>query len=263
VRIVVQRWIAFVCVALLVACSQDDLIQRIASDDEQAFAKHCIQRLRNRDFAYIENLLDPSLSGPDNHAKFVGMADAFPSLSPLSMKIVGAQRTHAIQQETLNLTFEYDFGAMVVLANVAVKSKSGVKTIIGFNVQQMNQTLESRNRFTLTNKGAPQYLILTGAVLAFLISCYALFVCIREKLPGRKWPWILFILIGIGKVSVNWTTGEWFFQVLSIQVMSAGVFGSPFGAWMISCSLPLGALIFLNYNWGRIRPDASAHAPAP
>jgi hypothetical protein len=64
-------------------------------------------------------------------------------------------------------------------------------------------------------------------------------------LAKRKWLWIIFILFGIGRITVNWTTNRWGFSPLSFLVFGSGAFAQPFGAWMISISFPLGAIVFL------------------
>ena len=101
-----------------------------------------------------------------------------------------------------------------------------------------------------------QYAILCAAIGAALISLYALVLCIRTKLPGRKWPWVVFILLGIGKVWVNWKTGEQGVTPLSVQLFSASSFSAMY--WIVSASVPLGALAFLIYRGTRRPPENAA-----
>jgi asparagine N-glycosylation enzyme membrane subunit Stt3 len=61
----------------------------------------------------------------------------------------------------------------------------------------------------------------------------------------RKWLWILFILFGFGKLSINWTTGQWGVMVLAAQLFSASAAAAYFGPWIVSVSLPVGAVLFL------------------
>jgi hypothetical protein len=63
----------------------------------------------------------------------------------------------------------------------------------------------------------------------------------------RKWLWIIFILIGFGKLSLNWTTGQILFNPLSfyVQLFSVAVIKhGPYAPWIFSISIPLGAIIF-------------------
>jgi hypothetical protein len=68
---------------------------------------------------------------------------------------------------------------------------------------------------------------------------------VRTKMPGRKWPWVLFVALGFGQLAVNWTTGEWALNLLSVQVFSASATAAPYGPWILAVSLPVGAIVFL------------------
>ena len=71
----------------------------------------------------------------------------------------------------------------------------------------------------------------------------------------EKWLWILFILIGVGKVAINWTTGEWQVSPLSIQLLSASVFNDGRRTLTVAVSVPVGAILFLFRRRLPIRQD--------
>ncbi len=126
-----------------------------------------------------------------------------------------------------------------------MQESGGTRSIVGFNVTPEAQSLESQNRFTLSNKSALQYTVLALAPLAALLTLYALVVCIRTRLAGRKWPWVLFILFGFGNLSVNWNTGQWGLTPLALQLFSASASAQIYSPWNIAVSLPIGAICFL------------------
>jgi hypothetical protein len=197
-------------VSLLVACNQEEMLQKFASPEEQAVAKKYIDQLRNRDFGEIEKAADPSIAGASLEDALKTMADLIPADPPVSVQLVGAHRMSSTSSGTVvNLTFEYRFHDRFVLANVATKIINGVTSIVGFDVQPESGSLESRNLFTLGGKNALQYGVLTLAVGVAIFTLCVLVVCIRTKLKRRKWLWVLFILFGFGKLSVNWATGQW------------------------------------------------------
>ena len=74
----------------------------------------------------------------------------------------------------------------------------------------------------------------------------------------RKWPWVLFIIFGIGKVTVNWNTAEWSVVPVSVQLFSASAVSAFYGPWLISASIPLGALAFLIYRRTRLASAATS-----
>ena len=244
-----MRYLAcLITILLLGACSQESMLQKFSSPQDQATAKGYIDGLRAHDFGAIESAMDPSIRTPNLHGTLETMANLIPAQEPTSIKVVGAQTSYVVGTTTVNTTFEYNFGGKWLLANVAIQEKNGAKTIVGFNIYPRSQSLESENHFSLSGKGTAQYLILAMTIFAVLLTLYSLVICIRTKLPGRKWPWILFILCGFGKVAVNWSTGEWDVYPLSFQLLSAGAFAQFYGPWIVSASIPLGAIFFLRHR---------------
>ena len=232
----------------LLGCSQEDLLQKFSSPEDQATAKNYVDLLRARNFDEIESALDPSIRSENIRETMTRMADLMPTEAPSSIKLVGAQTFYAPGAKTINTTLEYGFGDKWMLANVALREQQGAKSIVGFNVYPMTQSLEAQNRFTLAGKSAVQYTILVAAIAAFLVTLYSLVVCARTKLPRRKWLWVIFILVGFGKVTVDWTTGQWSVAPLVVQLFSASATAPLYGPWAIAVSLPLGALFFLVFR---------------
>jgi hypothetical protein len=232
--------------SLLAACSQEEILQKIASPADQAIARKYIDDLRTLDFVDIEKVADPSIADELAGGTLAKMAALIPATTPTSVTLVGANRFSSGSAGTvLNLTFEYQFGSQYLLTNVATKTKRGVMTIVGFRVQPETASLETQNQFRLSGRSALQYAVLGGAIIAAIFTLVVLVICIRTKMKRRKWLWILFVLFGFGKLSVNWATGQWGVMVLAAQLFSASGTAAFFGPWIVSVSLPVGAVIFL------------------
>lgn len=230
----------------VLGCSQDALLQKFAPAEDQATARKYANYLRARQFAEIEAVADPTINGPGLHSVLEQMEGLIPDGEPTSTKLVGAQVMHDPNGTTKNLTFEYQFGDRWLLLNVAThQSGAGPLTLVGLNVYPQTQSLEEQNRFGLAGKTPVQYSIFVLTILASLVTLYALILCIRTKMIGRKWPWIVFILLGVGKVSVDWSTGQWGIMPLAVQLFSASAVASFSGPWELAVSLPLGAIVFL------------------
>lgn len=257
-----RTFLTVLALIALTGCSQEELIQKFSSPEDQATANSYIELLRARNFDEIEKALDPSIRTADIRDRLVKMAALVPNQEPTSVKVVGAQGVSAPDAKTVNTTFEYNFGDKWLLANVAVRERQGAKTIVGFNVNPMSQSLEAQNRFTLAGKSAIQYSVLTAAIAAALLTLYSLVICARTKFPKRKWLWVLFILVGFGKLAVNWTTGEWGIAPLSVQLFSAAAMAPWYGSWTIAVSLPLGAIIFLFFKRPRLEQVLRANSTA-
>lgn len=230
--------------ALVAGCSQADLLNRLASQEEQAFARAQVERLRARDFAAIEAVLAPGLAGPELRRNLETMANLVPPGKLLSVKIVAAHRQFGTDVRTLNSSYEYEFTAGWLLAQLVVEEKSGNRTLTAFNVYPRKQSLEQENRFTLAGKGGMHYFILLAALVSVALVLAALVVCVRTS-PRRKWWWIVFIVLGFGRFTVNWNTGVLWFQPLFVQLFGASVMAQPGAPWLVSVSIPLGAIVFL------------------
>jgi hypothetical protein len=132
-----------------------------------------------------------------------------------------------------------------MLINVALQKKAGVTTIWGFHVVQTPDSLENLNRFTFTGKSFFQYVIFALAILIPIFILYVLVLCIQTKIAKRKWLWIIFILLGIGRVTMDWSTGRWKLDLLNIQLFGAGAIAPLYSPWLITVSIPVGAIVFL------------------
>jgi hypothetical protein len=240
------RQIAVVALIIGIAgCSKQELLQKFASPEEQAVARSYFDLLRQQQYEAIEKAMDPSISGPSVHQTLVAMAAAMPAGNPISVTLVGAQRFKSTDYSTVNLSFEYRFPAKWLVTNVALKNQGNRTTIVGFHIYPEAASLQEQYRFTLGGKAPLQYLVLALAIVVPVFILYALVVCIRTRLKGKKWPWILFILLGFGRFSVNWTTGHWSFGLVSIQLFGVSGAAQLYGPWIIAVSFPIGAVIFL------------------
>jgi len=180
----------------------------------------------------------------------VKMAQVIPAQTPESIKVVGVHENvfhghNDSETTTTNITLEYQFQSKWLLINVATQKKGGVSTVVGFNVNPITDFLENINKFRLVGKNPLQYSVFVLAILIPLFTLYALILCIRTKIEKKKWLWVLFVMLGLAKFSVDWTTGQWGLTPLSFQLLGAGAFAPLYGSWVISISLPLGAVIFM------------------
>lgn len=249
--------------ALVLACTLAGCIpSRFASTQEEITAQHWLAELRARHFDPITAALDPSVPADDRPAVLERMADSIPPGEPRSVQLVGDQHFTSPEGHVVNLSYEYDYAGRWILANVAIKSRDGVDTIVGLNVTPLARPLEDQHRFALGGHAAVAYLVLALAIAMPLLTVVALVACVRTPLKGRKWPWILFILAGLGSVSVNWATDAWDFHVLSVQFLSSfAVSGGPYSPWFVGFGIPVGAVLFL--LWRAELKSAPAPLPAP
>ncbi len=212
--------------------------------EDEAITRRYVDDLRQNRLDQIEQDMDPGLKDSNTHGALVSMAAMFPPQEPVSTKVVGFRSFLGNVRRT-EITLEYEFPEKWLLASVVTQKSGEVTAIVGFHVTPIAGSLENLNRFTLVGKGATQYAILSLAVLAPLFSLYVFVLCIKTRMGKKKWLWLIFIVLGIGKLVVNWTTGEAFFTPIAIQLPPAGANAQLYGPWLVYVSIPLGAIIFL------------------
>jgi hypothetical protein len=226
-------------------CTKEDAIKKFTSDKEEAIATGFIDKLRKRQVEEIESRLEDNLRAPGVRDTLMKMAEMIPVAEADSVTLVGAHSQLGDGRRFINLTYQYQFGDRWFLINCATRGEGETLRIAGFNVTSIPRSLEEEYRFTLAGKSPIQYTVLAAAILFPLLSLFALVKCARDRNLRRKWAWILFILLGVGKLTINWTTGAWGFKPVSFLLFSGGAFADLYGPWTISTALPLGALVYL------------------
>jgi hypothetical protein len=230
--------------AILSGCNQVTLMHIMIPQEDEAITRRYVDDLRQNRLDQIERVLDPELKDSNMHGTLASMAALFPAQEPISTKVVGF-RSFFGNARRIQITLEYEFPQKWLLAEVVTQESDGVRTIVGFHVTPIADSLENLNRFTLVGKGTTQYSILSLAVLAPLFSLCVFVLCIKTRMGKKKWLWLILVFLGIGKLVVNWTTGEVFFTPLAIQLPPAGANAQLYGPWMVYVSIPIGAILFL------------------
>ncbi len=237
------------------------LMKKNTPQDDEALAMGSIELLRQKQFEQVEERLDPSIKNADLRSRLVAMAEMFPAREPSSIKTVDA--SHSKGSSTTSITLEYEFSPGVTtvdgkaelspgswfLAQAFIQKKGDVKTVAGLLVRPISESVEVYNEFTLLDKGVSQY---AGLLLAILVSVFGLYVfvlCARTKMGKKKWIWLMLMVPGVCRLTVNWTTGQWSFTPLSVQVkllpLIANLTCTAYGPWMLQITAPLGAIAFL------------------
>jgi len=235
---------ALVALLITAGCTQEDLLEKIATPEDRKNATECLDQLRAGDIAAIEARIDPSLKAPGLNDTLQKIADILPDDKPDSVTLVGANVNTSGDERTANLTYQFGYGERWFLANCALKKTGNTLTIFGISAQPMDKALQKAS-FDLQGKSPRHYAILVAGIVFVLISVFALIMCVMERGLRRKWAWILFIILGIGDLTLNWATGETTLSLATLQIFSAGAVSEMYGAWMISVGLPLGAMWYL------------------
>lgn len=247
--------------------NRDDLLYKTMPREDEVFALHSVDLLRQGRFDQLEDQLDPSIRNAQIRDALTGMHDVFPSGQPASIKTVEAGSVRSRNGFTTHITLEYEFAPQIMptsgrteliprswrLAQVVILRSDGARTIRGLAVTPTSKSFEEMNEFALADKGISQYAGLLLALGVAWITLYALVLCIRSKIGKKKWFWLIPMLVGLLRVTVNWTTGQWTFTPLAVQIPPVNVSVYPYGPWQIFIYAPVGAITFLLLYRRRLR----------
>jgi hypothetical protein len=231
----------------LAGCDNPEaMIKKVTSEEDQQGATQCIEALRQKRFDAIEAHLPEELSSPDTRATLEHMAGLMPAGQPDAIALVGADvNVSDAGARTADLTYQYTFGQRYFLVNCATRTDDAKRNIVGLNVRELEFSIEKQAGFSLADKPPGQYTLLLAGLLALGLTLWALAVCAREKGLKYKWAWLLFIVLGVGKLSVNWNTGVWDFELLRVVLFSANAVSRGYGGWVLAVGFPLGAAVYL------------------
>ena len=259
-RLVAARALAAgLLAAAAFACSPKARLEEIAKSPETLFAEESYAMLARRDFDALTPRLSAELRNAATRATLEKMADLIPAGSPRSKKVVGHQSMSFNGNRQVNATLEYEYASFLLFNAVVSSTEEGSFLLKAIRVQPIQDSLERLNAFGLRGKSFAHYamLVLAPGVALFILT--VLVVCIRTKIPRRKWLWVLFVLIGFGRFQMNWTTGQTAVSPVSLLLMGAGArTAGPYAPWILSVSFPLGAVVFLARRRSWKRPEDRA-----
>lgn len=231
--------------SFLAGCSVKQWLNH-AAPETTAKARSEFDALRHRQYDRIVASFGSGLDLAEARPKLDAMAALVPAGEPLSVKTVGAHMACDSRKGCdYDVTLEYQFSSAWMLVELTDHQQDGKSEVTNFHVQQLGESLEEINRFTLIGKSAVQCGVLLMALGMAGVTLWALVLCIRTPMARLKWLWILFILVGFGRMDVDWTTGEASYRIAHVLLFSSGFYGMPYGSWTIMFGIPVGALLFL------------------
>jgi hypothetical protein len=219
-------------------------IDRMAPNEVRN-GKSYFEELRQRQVDQIIQSFDPSDDKDQLRSQLVDVFALVPQQEPLGVKTLGAStECKGSGICTKLIILEYKYPDRWILFRVTVSNQSGHDAITDLTVLPESLPLASMSRFTLRGKGLQYYGILLMAFLSVGIAIYALVLCIRTPIQKRKWLWIVITILGIGKLGIEWSSGELWYRVPYLSILPAGC-GFDSDSPFVYASIPAGAIFFL------------------
>jgi hypothetical protein len=249
---------------LLTACDQKELIRRLTPEADDKLAREFIEHVRAGRVDQSAAMLDPAL--PKEEAK-KGLGQLFGLFKGGEVKrldVVGVNTFSSTTETTVNLSYEMELTTGWFAGAVAiVRAKSAPPVIRAARFDAIPGPMEQTNALNLSNKGLIHFIFLGLVMFIPLLILFALVMCARTPMR-QKWLWIIFILLGVGSLNLNWTTGEFSIGLLHIRLLGAGFAKmAPAAPWIFSISAPVGAVLFLSLRRMMIIAPPAPPAPPP
>jgi len=219
---------------------------------QDAATEAVFDQIKRHDFASVEARLSPPLRTAVTDARLQVEAARIPDQPPQAERLVSFNTASGQGGRRTSVVREYLYPDRLLVVSTAVREQVGQSPqVLAFNIQAFGRAALEVGRFGLNGKSTIQYFFLGLAMLIPLLLICALAVLARDAKARRKWLWTPFILIGVMQLSVNWATGAILFQPLGIVLFGASVIRGPLDVspWIVSISLPLGALVYLGRLW--------------
>jgi hypothetical protein len=263
VTAVLRATLALSCSLVLASCGDPyAAVARHVRGPVDSTAREFLRALASRDTVRAEAAVHPAHRGPEAWAALAGLASALRGRAPDSVRALNASWFLSGDMRRTIVTYELAFPDHWVLAEVSVLDSAGNVGVIAARTNEVPRAAAAANALTLRGK-PPRHFLLALAMLVVPLFIVVTAVQVWRSRMHRRWLWTVVALVGVGKLSMNWTTGALGFQPLYAQLLGAGIVrnGAPYMPWLVSVSVPVGALLAQLRLWRRRgRPNEAVTA---
>ena len=229
------------------SCNPKIDFSKIVPDNVNKFATEFISEIHKGNIDTCMTLVLPEMYNENGKQFLTNTFTNIQTFSIDSFSIINAQKSSLLGDNgftNYGIDYEYKVGDKFLYFTLGIREQNNKLTLTSFDGTIKDESLSKVYAFTLKNKGFLHYMFLFFAILIPIFIITSLIFAIRTKLT-RKWLWIIGILFGFIKFSINWTTGQVGFGLINISILGAGFSkAGNIAPWILSFSLPIVAIIF-------------------
>lgn len=235
------------------------VLAKFVSATEVQKAQQYIDALADGHVDVVASRLAPTLSP----TKLKEFPKYFPAGRRESSALIGFQVRFVNGLTDYNISFEERYPHSWVETFVNFADDPSGTVIAGAGVYPSARSLEDINALTVRGKSAQQLLFLILSVIVPTFVVLTITVAIRTPIRRRKWLWIVFVAVGFTSIQMNWTTGQMGYLLTAFSTLGGFIVRpSPYSPWILTISLPIGAIVFWIRRPALMRKADQERAPS-
>jgi len=252
-----RRTAVLIFMALVLAACQ----QAIKPDAAALAAnKAAFDQIRMGQDQAVLGQLQPGPKRDEMAAMLVRLKSVIPPSAPLSATPVATSIANPAAGKVEALAVEYDFPDRAIRFATTLTQAKGTTgwKLHSFSVLEASKKELAVNTLSLDRRAPGQLAFFALAVTSPILMLAALIKVLRTPGLQNRWLWAAFALVGLFSFQMNWATGTMLVQWMALQIVGFWMVhgASQFEPWMISATVPIGALLILGGLVARKPKDA-------
>jgi hypothetical protein len=211
----------------------------------EAYSRTVMNRLVEGNLDDIVEMMIPEQRNLKLREGLEQIHDHIQSADTNNAELVGVMVYDSLGTVQESLTFQLRTPHEWVIVNVFAIDSSGFRKLGGVHAYPLAESLAESNAFRFDRMTILHLLVLGLYVLANLIVLAGIYFAISLPVDA-PWLWVAFSLVSFTRIFLNWTTGAIGVQPIFFQLFGGTFLASPpYGPWILSVSIPVGAIAVL------------------
>lgn len=247
---VLRHFLIVIVGFLLLSCSRQDIQGSILSDEVKAELDMLNNAVLSADKEALISATHPSVITENLESGIISALSFVPDGEVVKIDLASANFTAFISIsghsfKTYDVSYHLEFPDKWAMFSYRLIDEGEGLKVLSLHVSQSDISFKDVHAFTLRGKSPMHEGVLFWAIATIGFIIWTFIAAVREKNLKRRILWLIFIAVGVGGFSLNWTTGAWAFQTLNISLLGAGISSAgPYSPWILKVSFPLGAVLF-------------------
>jgi|GEM_PF-1588041 len=245
----------------------DEAAEKLAPEHIQELAAQVGEMVVSRDTEGIKGVLHPSAIGPDFDMAAANMWAQLPGGDLIDTSLAGVNTSsrweNGVSYTDYRFQYQYGFEEGWLHVQMVFREQDEAVSMINLHLTPLVGDLREINAFNLGQASFGKHMMFLAVIITpiLIITTFVVAFRMRKSLKRPK-RWLFFILIGVGGLTMNWTTGETVFEPLKFGLLGAGFLSpGPHAPLVLNLYFPLGMVLFWIFkqtgNLAMKEPDKS------